>query len=162
MIRIRPLIIDDAKSSFHWRNDKEVFKFTGNTYSNYISYETELEWIKRVIETPNEYRCAIEVDNVYVGNIYLTDITEESAKYHIFIGEKKYWGKGVAKEASKLILEYAFKTIKLKNVYLKVRYDNTRAIILYKKIGFKKISHCDEWINMVISATNFEIIPKPV
>ena len=67
-------------------------------YKNVISLETELEWIRRVIQNENEYRCAIFVDGEYVGNIYLTDITEFTANYHIFIGNKNFWGKGVEKE----------------------------------------------------------------
>ena len=87
---IRPLRIEDAKTSYKWRNDKEVFKYTGNSYNKYIPYETELEWIQRVIKNSNEYRCAILVDDVYVGNIYLIDINGESAEYHIFIIVPKF------------------------------------------------------------------------
>ena len=58
------------------------------------------------------------VDDVYVGNIYLTDINGESAEYHIFIGEKDYWGKGIAEEASHQILKYGFKERGLKYIYI--------------------------------------------
>ena len=92
-VKIRPLRIEDAKTSYKWRNDKEVFYYTGNTYNNYISYETELEWIQRVIKNSNEYRCAILVDDVYVGNIYLTDINGESAEYHNIYRRERLLGK---------------------------------------------------------------------
>lgn len=137
-----------------WRNDKEVFKYTGNTYKNYISYETELEWIKRVIKNEDEYRCAIEADGKYVGNIYLTDIDSESAEYHIFIGEKDYWGKGVAEEASKQILKYGFEERKLKYIYLHVREDNVRAVRLYNKLNFIPKHNNDGWILMKIDNEN--------
>ena len=149
-ILIRKLQESDAKISYHWRNDKDVFKYTGNTYKNYISYETELEWIRRVIKNTNEYRCAIEVDGKYVGNIYLTDIDGESAEYQIFIGEKNYWGRGVAAEASRQILKYAFEERGLKYVYLHVREDNERAMRLYKKLGFIPQKLGNNWIKMIM------------
>ena len=102
-VTIRPLVEEDAYTSVKWRNDPEVFKFTGNTYKTKITIDNELEWIRKVIANTNDYRCAILVDEVYVGNIYLTDIQEGKAHYHIFIGNKNYWGKGVAKKASLLI-----------------------------------------------------------
>lgn len=146
---IRPLRIEDAKTSYKWRNDKEVFKYTGNSYNNYIPYETELEWIQRVIKNSNEYRCAILVDEVYVGNIYLTDINGKSAEYHIFIEEKNYWGKGVAEEASRQMLKYGFCERGLKYVYLHVRKDNVRAVRLYNTLGFVPEEKEDNWIKMI-------------
>lgn len=107
-VSIRPLMMEDAYTSVKWRNDSEVFKYTGNTYNHEITIQDELSWIKNVIQAENEYRCAIIVDNQYVGNIYLTNIGNGSAVYHIFLGEKSIWGKGVARRASQLILKYAF------------------------------------------------------
>lgn len=147
---IRPLQVTDAYKSVKWRNDKEVFKYTGNTYENTITIDSELEWINRVIKNKNEYRCAIEVDGVYVGNIYLTDIDENSAQYHIFIGEKGYWGKGIAKQASMLLLKYSFSDLKLNRVYLKVHYKNIAAISLYKKLGFVELYRTGDFIEMDI------------
>ncbi len=159
-IKIRSLRIEDAYTSVKWRNDKEVFKYTGNTYDHEITLESELEWIKRIIAKKDDYRCAILADEVYVGNIYLTDITEGSAEYHIFIGNKDYWGKGVAKKASELILNYAFITLRLKTVNLKVHEENIAALSLYRKLGFQeKVSEakflCMEVSNKGLSDTIF-------
>ncbi len=150
-VEIRPLQEQDAYTSVKWRNDPEVFKYTGNTYKNEITLETELNWIRKVIANENEYRCAILADGVYVGNIYLTDITDTSAHYHIFIGNKEYWGKGVAKEASKLILQYAFQILKLKNVLLRVKKQNAVAYYLYCKLGFVAENDDGEWIEMKVT-----------
>jgi RimJ/RimL family protein N-acetyltransferase len=135
---IRPLQQSDAYISYKWRNDPEVFKYTGTVYRNEIFLDTELNWINKVIQNKDEYRCAILVDDVYVGNIYLTGITTISADYHIFIGNKDYWGKGVAKKASELILRYAFDDLKLKIVKLRVNVQNIKALQLYEGLGFVK------------------------
>ena len=90
-----------------------------------------------------------------MGNIYLTDIDEESAEYQIFIGEKDYWGRGVAVEASRQILKYAFEKKGLKYVYLHVREDNERALQLYKKLGFIPQGKNGNWIKMKILSDAF-------
>lgn len=151
-VKVRPLEEMDAYTSVKWRNDSEVFKYTGNTYKNEITIENELEWIGRAIannKLGKDYRCAILVDGEYVGNIYLTDINGNSAHYHIFIGNKDYWGKGVAKIASEIILYYAFQELRLDYVVLRVRKENVRAYSLYKKIGFIDVAENEGWVSMI-------------
>lgn len=160
-VTIRPLQETDAYTSYKWRNDHEVFKFTGRGgYSQVITPECELDWLKKVIANPDEYRCAILADGNYVGNIYLTDINEVSAVYHIFIGEKAYWGKGVAKQASKLILEYAFSRLDLQTVFLKVRKQNIRACRLYQSLGFLDVANEDDWIQMSLAKARYLVPPS--
>ncbi len=140
---IRPLIEQDAYTSVKWRNDSEVFKYTGNTYDHEITIESEISWIKRVISNTKDYRCAIIVDGVYVGNIYLTDIENRTAQYHIFIGEKSFWGKGIAKQASLLIIKHGFEKLGLSRIMLRVRRENLSALALYKSLGFEATDETD-------------------
>ncbi len=150
-VKIRPLQEQDAYTSFQWRNDPDVFKYTGNTYDHEITLDSEIGWIRKVIANPNDYRCAILVDGVYVGNIYLTDIEDETAEYHIFIGNKDYWGKGVARQASNLLLDYAFSILNLRSIHLRVNKYNNAAVKLYKKLGFCVLEEEEGWLIMSIN-----------
>ena len=149
-VEIRPLQEEDAYTSVRWRNDPEVFRYTGNTYDHVISIEEELCWIRRAIANRDEYRCAILADGKYVGNIYLTGIDGREAVYGIFIGEKSYWGKGVAHQATKLLIDYAFSRLGLDRVWLKVKVMNTRAYQFYLNFGFKEVGHDDVYVTMEI------------
>ncbi len=153
-IKIRPLRIEDAYTSVKWRNDKDVFKYTGNTYDHEITIDSELDWIKRVIAKKDDCRCAILAGDIYVGNIYLTDISEKSATYHIFIGNKDYWGKGVARKASQLILQYGFKILGLQTVNLKVHKENEAALSMYQKLGFRETGADSKFICMELTNEN--------
>lgn len=62
---------------------------------------------------------------------------DKFALYGIEIGNKNDWGKGYGTDATKTILNYAFQKLKLHRVELNVYEYNTRAIRLYKKLGFK-------------------------
>lgn len=154
-VTIRPLQENDAYTSVKWRNDSEVFRYTGNTYDHEITIESELEWIRKVISNNNDFRCAILVDGVYVGNIYLTNIDGVSAHYHIFIGNRNYWGKGVAKLASQQILHYAFDQLMLNSVLLRVQEENCAAIRLYKGLGFEEVNSNGIWRTMIIRKNAF-------
>lgn len=147
-VEIRPLVEADAYTSYKWRNDPEVFKYTGNTYDHEITLESELSWIRRVIANPNDYRCAILADSVYVGNIYLTDIVDGNAEYHIFIGNKDYWGKGVAMIASRQIIDYGFEQLCLSDIHLEVQALNLSAFNLYQKLGFQVVGTNGDMIRM--------------
>lgn len=147
-VKIRPLEPEDAYTSVKWRNDPEVFKYTGSVYTHTITLENEIEWINRVIGNADEYRCAIIADGKYVGNIYLTGIHDGQAEYHIFIGDKSFWGKGVAKMASQLILKYGFENLHLTQINLSVRPHNTAALRLYQNLGFRETSRDTDFIHM--------------
>jgi RimJ/RimL family protein N-acetyltransferase/glycosyltransferase involved in cell wall biosynthesis len=140
-VLIRPLTIEDASTSYHWRNDGEVWKYTGNRPNIHITEEVEKNWIVDKLSETNSKRFAIEVDNIYVGNIQLTSITKSDAEFHIFIGNKDYWGKGVAYSAIQQILRYAEYILKLDKVYLKVNPEHEKAIKLYERCGFIKIDN---------------------
>ena len=51
------------------------------------------------------------------------------------IGDKKSWGKGFAKEASKEIINYCFKNLNLRKVNIGVLMPNRNALTLYESLG---------------------------
>jgi len=139
-IYLRSLELSDVDRIVVWRNDIEVTSsLGGNTY--FTSTLRELEWLKKIIlNDEKNIRLAICItsDNQHIGNINLTSINwiNQCAEFSIMIGDKSQWGKGYGKEATKLILKYAFAELNLNRVYLTVREDNNNAIKLYKKNGF--------------------------
>jgi diamine N-acetyltransferase len=136
-IIIRPLEEEDARTSVRWRNIPDIWRYTKSAPDKQITLEDELNWIHDAISDERSARFAIIVDDTYVGNIYLTEIDDKSAEFHIFIGEKSYWGKGVAKEASKQIIKYARDTLGLKRICLEVKRENVAAYRAYRKLGFE-------------------------
>lgn len=146
-IKIRPLQESDALISYQWRNNPLIWKYTGSKPDKIITVDMELMWIKKVLSRQNEKRFAIMADDVYIGNTYLTDISNQTAEFHIFIGEQNYWGKGIAGIVITQVLSYA-KNINLKTIQLEVHQDNMPALKLYKKAGFIEISQNGQMIKM--------------
>jgi RimJ/RimL family protein N-acetyltransferase len=137
-VYIRPLVLEDAQISYKWRNDKEIWKYTGSKPDRYISKEIEEEWLQNKLIKHNEKRFAICIaeNDQYVGNVQLLEIEEKKAWYHIFIGEKEFYGKGISQKATYLILLYAFYGLHLENVMLEVNPLNLVACFVYEKMGF--------------------------
>jgi RimJ/RimL family protein N-acetyltransferase/glycosyltransferase involved in cell wall biosynthesis len=147
-VLIRPLEVEDAEVSYVWRNDPEIWKFTGNRPDRIITEEIEDSWIRKAIAEPDSCRFAIEVDGQYVGNIQITNIRDGfDGQYHIFIGEKKFWGKGIAALATFQIIRFAREVLRLKQVYLFVNPLNVIAVRLYEKCGF---SRCSDEVKMIL------------
>jgi UDP-4-amino-4,6-dideoxy-N-acetyl-beta-L-altrosamine N-acetyltransferase len=73
-----------------------------------------------------------------VGTIGLSQIDRRHrrAEYGVLI-EPAARGKGLASEASRLLLRYAFRELRLHRVFLHVFADNESALRLYERLGFK-------------------------
>ena len=154
---IRPLEIADAEISWRWRNNPEIWKLTGSRPLAEITFEIESNWIEKVVNDETSKRFAILVDDVYVGNIQLTNIIKsEVAEYHIFIGDTNYWNKGIARLASLQIIRYSKNVLKLNKLVLQVNPHHGKAIKLYQSINF--IITSDE-IKMELE---LEKSPKPL
>jgi diamine N-acetyltransferase len=139
LVYIRPLILDDAKVSYAWRNDPSIWVYTNFRRPYPITPEIETSWLAGALDKQDQRRFAICIEelNTYIGNVQLLDITERSAELHLFIGDKSYWGKGLGYQATMLILKYAFFELKLEHVYLRVHPANIPAIAIYEKAGFE-------------------------
>lgn len=138
-VLIRQLTVEDASISFHWRNDSEIWKYTGQRPNIFITEEIERNWLEEKLKEKNSHRFAIISDEQYIGNIQITDIIDrEKGQYHIFIGEKSFWGKGIAKLATAQIIRFANDKLKLKELFLEVNPSHSTAIKLYEKSGFIK------------------------
>lgn len=140
-VLIRPLREQDALTSYKWRNDPDIWQNTGRKPDKHITGQIETEWIRIVIAERNSSRFAILADNKYIGNIQITNIVPgEEGEYHIFIGEKNYWGKGIATLATWQLIRYAREGLNLKRLYLFVKPQNEAAVRVYQKCGFVKVS----------------------
>jgi RimJ/RimL family protein N-acetyltransferase len=76
-----------------------------------------------------------------IGRCLLFDIdyVNRKAMLGILIGEKRYWDKGYGQEAFRLLLDYAFRLLKLNSIMLGVFAFNERALACYRRVGFKEI-----------------------
>ena len=120
-----------------WMNDDEVNRYleSGGDYT----LEKLQQYLEEVERNP-KYFWAIRLKetNKHIGNIKIDPINlnDISGEYGIMIGDRSTWGKGIAKEASEIVLAFCFETLQLKKITLGVQKNNLKAIRLYEKLGF--------------------------
>ena len=139
-IYLRPLNLSDVNQNYlNWLNDEEVMNGIATSNYNLASLES---YVEKKIKDENIHFLAIvyKDNNLHVGNIKL-DFYDENAKVAelgLLIGNKQYWGRGLAKEACQLMINYAFDSLLYRKIYLAVYENNITAINLYKSLGFKE------------------------
>lgn len=140
-VYLRQPVIEDAALWFEWLNDFDVVLPLGDEFYSKVTMESVEEQIRNNASSDCfMFSIIIEEDKV-IGRCMLFNIdrVNGSAMVGIFIGDKEQWGKGYAKEAMELLIEYSFRIQNLHSLMLGVYCFNTRAIALYEKLGFKAI-----------------------
>lgn len=132
------------ENSWEWLNDFEIKKLT-NTPD--FSKEDQLFFYNSLPQKSDYLIKGIELNSKPIGVCGLKKITTEDAEYWGYIGEKKYWGKGIGKYIINYLIDIA-KEKSLKSIYLHVIESNKRAIKLYLKIGFEVENTIDGLVKM--------------
>lgn len=158
-IYLRPLVTEDAKTSYKWRNDPSIWEFTEFKPNGNITEEVETNWLRTKLQKSNDQRFAICLHGTHqhIGNIQLIDIEDNKGEFYLFIGEKKFWRKGIGQKASRLILQYGFSALKLEVVFLFVHEKNIAALSIYDKLGFITVHKYRDHFKMVLTKSMFSI-----
>jgi diamine N-acetyltransferase len=149
-LRLRLLERVDLPMTLNWRNQEHIRKWF--IHSDPISWEKHQNWFEKYREDENDYIFIIEEKSVFnksIGQISLYNIDRSNNRGELgrlMIGEEEACGKGLAKKATRLLVEIAFNHFQLKELYLHVFKNNCPAIHIYEQCGFKKIK---EAVNLV-------------
>lgn len=136
-IYLRPMEVADTDLIVKWRN--EDFVRQNFIYRKTFTREGHLNWIETMVKTGKVVQFIICTrENRPVGSVYLRDIdrVQRKAEYGIFIGEKDALSCGYGTQAAELMIQYAFKTLHLHKLMLRVLSGNDRAKRSYEKAGF--------------------------
>ncbi|HPH95643.1 MAG TPA: GNAT family protein [Anaerolineaceae bacterium] len=140
-VRLRAVERTDLPLFVAWLNDPEVAE--GLLISYPMSMAEEERWFDHMLTTPAaQHPMVIEIRDeeqwVPVGNCAFHEIDWRNrfAEIGIFIGEKRFWNRGVGTTVMKMMLKHGFETINLHRIYLHVFSTNPRAIRSYEKAGF--------------------------
>lgn len=142
-IMLRSLRKNDAPLMLEWMHDQDIQKafkkkMTDATLEDAIAFIEKAQHPEKIISGTSLHYAIVNRDaDQYLGTISLKDIDLDNgtAEYAITL-RKIAHGKGIAYEATKLILKKAFQELKLRRVFLSVHADNIAAIKLYERSGF--------------------------
>jgi diamine N-acetyltransferase len=123
-----------------WINDPEVADFLG-TVGFPFNLKEERQWVEKNIASNDSaaHFTILTKKGKPIGNISLMEIeyVHRNAQLGIMIGEKAYWNRGYGTDAIEALLGFAFETLGLHKVELRLNVSNKRALTCYKNCGFK-------------------------
>lgn len=126
-----------------WLNDFELLSMLDRRFRPLTS-----DWIRTWYERQSRTTGDSLVFTIWdlasmtaIGNAALQDVDmrTRTAEFGIFIAEPPFRGGGRGTEATRLMMQFAFDTLALENVMLRVYAYNERAIAVYERVGFKII-----------------------
>jgi RimJ/RimL family protein N-acetyltransferase len=141
-VKLRALTLNDIEKTLTWHNQEDISDlYMGHPFP--VNIEMERKWYEKILTTNFPITvfgiAHIETQNL-IGITLLKDINmiNRAAEFSIFIGDKKFRGKGFSIEATLETLSFGFNKIGLNRISLKVREDNKIAIKLYENVGFQR------------------------
>ncbi len=143
-VALGPLRRDLAAVYSRWMNEREVRR--GLDYLGIATPESQEKWVEDNIERGAEHEPkGIEFtvyarsDSAPVGTAGLMGISHAhgSAELAIALGERR--GQGLGTEATRLVLDFAFNVLQLRNVLLETLEWNVAGLTAYERAGFRRI-----------------------
>ena len=171
-VRLRRPIEDDAQARHALGSDPNIHRLYGGSLAEFepMTIESARAWVRRLLDQP--YAWIIELDGRLIGEIRLHSLNEIDRRAALAVGiaDPGALGRGAGTESIRLVLGFAFTTLQLHRISVRVLAYNTRAIAAYEKCGFafegreRESALVDgKWyddIMMAILASDFAL-PKP-
>ena len=133
---LRKLEQKDVPYMMEWMQDPGI---TCNFRANFgaMTEKDVIEFVNNSFTDENKNFAIVDEHDEYMGTISLKHIsdTDKNAEYAI-VTRRKAHGTGLAYEATKEIIKYAFEELGLHRVSLNVLEENKRANRFYEKVGF--------------------------
>lgn len=172
-VYLRALELEDYKTTIRWRTDDRIWNMLGGT-KYFVSEAYEKKWVEETIFKSNDVKLAIclKENNRHIGNVYMTnvDLSNQSCHSHILIGETDCWGKGYAKEALQLAVNYMFNERNIHRIQAMILQSNTQSLKMHEKCGYKidgllrdSVFKGGRWQNQyvmsILSSDNWQNLP---
>lgn len=168
-IKLRAIEPSDLDVLYKWENDPEnwlvsntMTPFSRHVLQKYIENAQldiyEARQLRLMIDWMDESHEVPEI----IGTIDLFDFDplHLRAGVGILIASKENRMKGLASEALAILIEYAFQSLLLHQLYCNISEDNQASLKLFKKFGFMEIGKKMDWLRIKNRWINVHILQK--
>jgi len=127
-----------------WRNSKKVnqYMFT----NHHILKEEHIKWINKLKKTNTAKSWVIKYEDkpICIVSLSNTDYQNKVTDWGFYIADEKMRGRGIGSAVLKKLMEIVFDEMNFNEMKTMALENNTVAINLYTKLGFKKTAILDE------------------
>ncbi len=168
-IKLRAIEPSDLDVLYKWENDPEnwlvsntMTPFSRHVLQKYIENAQldiyEAKQLRLMIDWMDEPHEVPEI----IGTIDLFDFDplHLRAGVGILIASKENRMQGLASEALAILIEYAFQSLLLHQLYCNISEDNQASLKLFKKFGFMEIGKKMDWLRIKNRWINVHILQK--
>lgn len=147
---LRALEPSDLQFLYLLENDTKIWEISGTVtpYSKKV-LQLYLDNAHRDIYDVKQLRlCICTKDDKTVGLVDIFDFDPKNlrAGLGIVVLDEKERGKGVGEEALEIVIEYAFSTLNLHQLYANILQSNTLSKRLFERLGFEEIGIKKDWV----------------
>ncbi len=135
---LRPYSLADVEDILAYCDDEEWARYL-NVPAPYTRRDAEVFIARAVLsDRGTSPRFAITLDRKVVGDIILAiDVSREIAELGYSIA-RDHWGKGLATEAARAVIDWAFQTQALAKVFVVTDSRNRQSWRVLEKLGMKR------------------------
>ena len=139
-VKLRLLTVDDISERYvRWLNDPSINQFLETRHEEQSS-ESCHYFVDRCIESPTEHLFGIfnGIDDRHIGNAKLGFINQRYLKGEIslFIGDQKFWGKGIGREVVHALTAFGFAQLGLMKIEAGCYEENIASLRTFLRIGY--------------------------
>jgi ribosomal-protein-alanine N-acetyltransferase len=160
-IRLAAIAPEHLPDYCRWFSDLEVMRFLSRDTPPTLRQEEE--WLDHVSRSETDVVWGIFADEQHIGSIGIHRINwrNRRASTGTLIGDKRWWGRGIAGEAMRLRTAYAFEELGLDKLITQVFSGNVasrkalesvgyQTVGLYRHHEFRQNQWWDMWIGEVL------------
>lgn len=146
-LKVRKIVKEDSYQLAKWLSKPSVLEFYEGRDNPF-----DLEKVKKDFYDPKDetVKCIVEYEDRDIGYIQfylLDDKTKEEYRYvdeniygmDQFIGEEKFWNKGIGTLLVSSMVEFLIKYKNADRIVMDPQTTNSRALRCYENCGFKKV-----------------------
>jgi RimJ/RimL family protein N-acetyltransferase len=137
-IVLRPWQKEDAQALAAIANNRKVWDNVRDFFPTPYTVLDAEQWLDSIRKTRPFLNFAILYQGRIAGNIGIVpkeDVYRMSVEIGYFIGEE-FWGKGIATEATRLLVEYIEQEFTIVRIYAEVFETNKASMRVLQKNGF--------------------------
>lgn len=137
---LRPLKPSDVNFFKLWVFDQEVIRYSMTKFHRMIDERDAVDWFRSTLFDKKVFQWGLTDPQSgdligYAGISALNEI-DKNGEFFIFIGNKSYWGKGIASFVTKEVVRMSFDQLNLHRIFLTASSHNPGAVKAYEKAGF--------------------------
>ncbi len=136
--QLRSWLMDDAQPIAKYANNRKIWLNLTDAFPNPYAEADAIAWLDRVVDEEPATSFAIATSSEAIGGIGVhpkDDVRRRTAEMGYWLAEP-YWGRGIATDAVRAVVDYAFTELDLVRLEAYVFEWNSASCRVLEKAGF--------------------------